>query len=97
MEKFQNGKDAEMGTVSMELRDIKDSFEAEAYRLQEMINNKEIVNESLGIELMREKERVAALCRNYDIEINRLVSEKDRLICDLNELNHEKNIISKDL
>ena len=38
-----------MGVVSMELKDIKNTFEVEVLRLQEMINSKDIINESLGI------------------------------------------------
>lgn len=81
----------------MELKDIRGAFEMEAQRLQDIINSKDLVNQSLGIELMKEKEKVTALCRNYDIEINHLVTEKDHLIQDLTELSEEKMILQKDL
>ena len=53
-----------------------------------MINSKDVVNESLGIELLKEKDRSASLCRNYDIEINALVTDKDYLLADITQISN---------
>lgn len=37
------------------------------------------------------------MTRNYDLEINRLVNEKDHILSDLALVNDEKNLLSKDL
>lgn len=55
------------------------------------------MNEVLGADLKKEKERVAALTRNYDLEINRLVSEKDHILSDLTLVNDEKNMARKEI
>lgn len=47
--------------------------------------------------MKKEKERVAALTRNYDLEINRLVSEKDHILSDLTLVNDEKNMARKEI
>lgn len=63
-----------MNGKNLEMIDIKNTFEAEARRLEEIINNKDRVNEALGLELKKEKERIVSLTRNYDLEIGRLVN-----------------------
>ena len=49
------------------MKEIKNTFEVEARRLEDIINNKDRMNEGLTLELKKEKERVAALTRNYDL------------------------------
>lgn len=56
-----------MNAKNLELKDIKNAFDIEGRRLEDIINNKDRVNEGLTLELKKEKERVVALTRNYDL------------------------------
>ena len=49
------------------------------------------------MELKKEKERVTALTRNYDMEIHHLVNEKDHILADLTMVNDERNLINREL
>jgi hypothetical protein len=64
---MQNKREAEMNAKNLELKDIKNAFDIEGRRLEDIINNKDRVNEGLTLELKKEKERVVALTRNYDL------------------------------
>jgi plasmid maintenance system antidote protein VapI len=83
----QAKRDAEMNAKNLEMKDIKNTFEAEARRLEDIIHNKDRVNEALGLELRKEKEKSIALQRNYDLEIGRLVNEKDHILSDFAMVN----------
>ena len=63
-----------MNAKNLEMKEIKNTFEAEARRLEDIINHKDRVNEGLSLDLKKEKERVASLTRTYDLEINKLVN-----------------------
>lgn len=76
-----------MNAKNLEMKDIKNTFETEARRLEDIIHNKDRVNEALGLELRKEKEKSIALQRNYDLEIGRLVNEKDHILSDFAMVN----------
>lgn len=72
-------------------------FESETRRLEAILNNKDRVNEALGGELKKEKQRNIALTRNYDLEIGKLVNEKDHILSDLTHINDQKIMMGKEL
>ena len=84
-----------MNTKNLELKDIQNVFEKESKRLEDIINNKDRVNEAVGLECRKEKEKLAALTRNYDLEISQLVTEKNHILSDLALVSEERGLLQK--
>lgn len=51
--------------------------------------------DTLNSELKKEKEKSIALARNYDLEIGKLINEKDFILSDFAKVNDERNLIGK--
>lgn len=49
------------------MNDIKATFDRETERLEDIINNKDRVNQALALELRKQKETGIILTRNYDL------------------------------
>lgn len=74
LDKADARRSADSNLKHLELNDLKNTFDAEGRRLDDIIINKDKVIETLGADLRREKEKIIALTRNYDLEIGRLVN-----------------------
>ena len=79
---------------NQELKDLTNTFESEANRLNEIINMKERMIDSLNKENSREKQRILELTKNYENEINNLAHDKSRLMNEIDELNKENTALN---
>lgn len=86
LEKLDNKRAAENLMKNQQIKEITNAFETEAKRLNEIINMKQRMVESLNKDLSKEKQRVLELTRNYENQINNLSHEKCRLIQEIDHL-----------
>lgn len=82
---------------NQQLKDLTNAFEAEGKRLNEIIAMKERMIEGLNKDLSREKQKILELTRSYEKEINDLVHEKNRLLDEIDVLNHDNTTLAMKL
>lgn len=67
LDKAELKRNGDLGLKHKQLSEIKATFDAQGRRLDEIILNKDRVNETLGAELRKQKEKIIVLTRNYDL------------------------------
>lgn len=86
-----------MNLKHLQLNDLKNVFDNEGRRLDQIIVQKDRMIDTLSVELKKEKEKSIALARNYDLEIGKLINQKDFILSDFAKVNDERNLIGKQL
>ena len=71
---------------NQEMKDITQTFENESKRLNEIINMKDRMVDSLQKENNKEKATILSLTKNYENQINNLAHEKSRLQSEINNM-----------
>lgn len=91
VDKLENKHQMELGSRDLQLKELKQLFEAEGRRLDEILAQKDRANHELSGDLGSQKDHNAALAQKYEMEVCGLLQTKEMLLGEVDRVSQERN------